>query len=220
MTEDLQNLLDRIRKDGLDRANEQKDNVLTEAKAQADKIVAEAKATAEKRIADAEKEAERFARQGEISLHQAARNVVLAVEEAVQDSLSRVVRDAVKARTNADLLKTMIPQIVKAYADAGGESDLQVLLSPEDQEKLADAALADCAAALTGGLDIRSDRGVLSGFRLTVVDENMEHDFTGEAISNAICGLLRPRLAKIMREAREQEETAPDDTQEEPPADS
>lgn len=204
MTEDLQNLLNRIHEDGVEQAEEQKNRILSDARQEASAIVKAAENKAATFIADAEKEAQRFSEQGARSLQQASRNVVLAVEEAVQDSLRKVVAEAVKAKMDSDLLLEMIPKVVDAYAAASGESKLEVLLSPEDSEKLTTAALGEYAGKLKGGLDIRGDRGVLSGFRVTVVDEDIEHDFTGAAISNAICSLLRPKLAKIMRESRGQ----------------
>ena len=74
MTEDLQQLLEKIQRDGVDKAKSEADQILADARARAKALTDQAKADAEKMKAEAEKEAEAFGRRAEETIRQAARD--------------------------------------------------------------------------------------------------------------------------------------------------
>ena len=67
MSEDLQNLLDKIQQEGVDKAKSEADRLIAEANQKAREIVAEAKSTAEAYAEDARSRAESRPRQWSIT---------------------------------------------------------------------------------------------------------------------------------------------------------
>ena len=79
----LQELIDRIKKEGVEAAEVQADEILESAKVEAEKIISDAKAKAEKIMSDAKTENERIVKSGEDAIRQACRNLLISFRESV-----------------------------------------------------------------------------------------------------------------------------------------
>jgi V/A-type H+-transporting ATPase subunit E len=201
MAEELKSLLERIQKDGIDKAEAEAARVLEEAKARAESLVAQAGKDAEALLAKAEQDAKAFEERGRRALDQAARDVVLSVGDAVTATLQAVVQARVGEALKPEALTDMLVSLAKAYAKTGGGGGIGVLLSPEQQEKVTELFLAALGEEAARGVEIRSDAGIVAGFKLSLQDGQVQHDFTREAIAEALGDLLRPQIAERVRAA-------------------
>ena len=203
MSEDLQNLLDRIQKDGVEKAEAVAARLLSDARAQADSIVARAKEEAATLRVSAEKDAAAFDERARKSLEQAARDVVLSVDEAVSETLKGLIRPTVGQALDATALKDMLAGLARTYfSGESARSGLELFVPPAQREEISAYFLTLLSEALQSGVDVRGDASIVRGFRVSVRGESVEHDFSEEAITEAICQLLRPDLAAIVRRAR------------------
>ena len=202
MADELQHLLDRIQTDGVEKAEAESKTIIEEAKAKAAKILEDAGAAAKATRAQAEKDAEAFIRRAEQSLQQAARDTVLSVKSAVDSALEALVAKAADKEVTGDLLKSLIETAVKAYAEEG--KPLDVIVPEARQEEFAAWAAAAFADAAGDGVDIKGDRTLAYGFRVSMADGRIQHDFSSEAITEALAKLLRPKLAEILKNAQKE----------------
>ncbi len=200
MAEELQGLLDKIQQDGVAKAEAASKTLVDEATSQAAAIVKAAEATAAKLIADAEVDAQQFEQRARSSLQQAARDLVLTVGGALDGALAKVVAAQTDIALTGETLGKIIEAAVAAYAADGATVSLAAE-QQADVQRYFDAALS---AAARDGVTLASDNGVVSGFTVRLDDERVTHDFTGKAISAALCELLRPDLAAIVNEAAAQ----------------
>jgi len=196
MTQDLQQLLDKIQRDGVDKAQAEADKRLSVANAQAKAILDEAHAKATAIKANARLEAESFENRAEETIRQAARDTVLNVEKAVTRLLEHLllkdVEDAFDRQ--ADVVGDLAAEAVRAYVSGG--DGIQVAAAA----KLADVLRAKLAAlAADKGVDVVTDETAGTGFLVRLADGRIEHAFTGRAIAEALARQLRPRLAAIMK---------------------
>ena len=67
--------------------------------------------------------------------------------------------------------------------------------------ELQDFFLSEFKAAAQAGLKLQGDGNVVKGFTLSLTEKNVHHDFTQEAIAEALCRMVRPNLAEIVRSA-------------------
>ena len=51
------------------------------------------------------------------------------------------------------------------------------------------------------GVDIKTENSAFQGFRVSFSENNVYHDFSAEAIAEAVSAFLRPQLAEIVRSA-------------------
>ena len=179
MAEELQQLLEKIQRDGVDKAN-------AEAKAIVEKAKEEAAAT----TAKAEAAAQAFADRAKETIGQAARDTVMEVKNGVNKLFEGLLARDVNAAL-ADNAAALAADAVKALA-AG--SDAQVAANA----KLAEALRAQLAAGAAKGVTVVTDETVGTGFSVRLDGGRVEHDFSEKAITAALAKRLRPDLAKIV----------------------
>ncbi len=200
MADDLQSLLERVQKEGVERANAEAEKIIAAAKAKAQGIVEEAQAKAKEIVAKADADAQAFAERGRKAVEQAGRDTIIAVQEAITNLLRQILLREVGKAMSSDFLRTSLESFIKAYAAAGGQR-LEVLVPAAQQKELQDYFLRRLAAEAQKGLQIKADAGLAAGFRVSVSNQNLQHDFSAEAVAESLAALLRPALAELVRAA-------------------
>ena len=92
-SEELQSLIEKINRDGVEKANAEKERILEEAREQAAALVKTAKDEAAKAAKSAKEEAELSAERAKETLRQAARDAVISVEGAVTHLLEKLLAE-------------------------------------------------------------------------------------------------------------------------------
>ena len=210
MPEELQHLLDRIQTEAVDKAEQDSGKILSQAKDKAASIVADAELKAKERLVQADKEAEAFAARSTKTLEQAARDLLITVGQGVENILADIVDESADKALDVGTLQQMLVKMAEAYVARGGsETAIDVLLSEADQQQVAEYFKSSYRSALTDGMTLHSNNAILKGFQVTFKDGKVYHDFSREAISEALSALLRPQLSEIVhRVARESAEDA------------
>jgi len=201
MAEELQGLLDRIQSEGVAKAEAEAKQILDAAREKAASIVAEAEKKAEESRESARREAGQFEERARKALHQAARDLMLSVGEALNDTARRVIAAKVREGLTGDTLAALMADAVKAYFQPDGHDKAVLLASPEADASAREKLEALLARELLDGLAIESNSEIISGFMIEEADGGVRHNFTGEALTDTLCRLLRPSLADIVREA-------------------
>lgn len=206
MAEELKSLLERIQKDGVEKAQAEAHAIIAKAKEEAAAIHKAANDEAASITRKAEEDSAAFDVRSRKSIEQAARDILISVDQAIEAKFAEIVRRKVGETLSDDTLKQMLPEIAKAYFSDGQEAQIEVMLKPEQKEALAQYFTEQFAGEMARGLEIKSDSKVISGFRVSQTKDRVEHDFTGEAITDALCTLLRPHVAEIVRSAVKEKE--------------
>ena len=202
MADELQSLIERIQREGIEKAEADAATIVTRAKAKAAEIVKAAEAQAQALLKQADADAQVYTKRSTITLTQAARDVLIAVGQGLESILDEVVLKQVDQALAPETLKAMLGRIAQAYAAHGmAENRLAVLLNPEDKQNLERLVEAGVRDALGQGVDLRADDRIVKGFRISIRDGRVMHDFTAAAIAEAIGELLKPHLAEIVHRA-------------------
>ena len=191
MAEELQQLLEKIQRDGVDKANAEAKAILDKANAEAKAIVEKAKEEAAATTAKAEADAQAFADRAKETIGQAARDTVMEVKNGVNKLFEGLLAQDVNAAL-ADNAAALAADAVKALADG---SDAQVAANAQ----LAEALRAQLAAGAAKGVTVVTDETVGTGFSVRLDGGRVEHDFSEKAITAALAKRLRPDLAKIVK---------------------
>ena len=206
MTEELQSLLDRIQKDGVAKAREQAEAIEVDAKAQAQELLEKARAEAEEIKRTAEKEAEDSQSRANIAIQQAARDLIISLGDSIQQVLQSIVHTKVEEALAGDTLERVLLTAVKAYTESeSGTGGIYALVPANQQEQITRLFMSELRAEMERGLEVRSDSSVLSGFKVSFANGDVQHDFTTDAIAESLAQLLRPHLAAIVRNAAQDE---------------
>ncbi|MDR0389268.1 MAG: V-type ATP synthase subunit E [Spirochaetaceae bacterium] len=196
----LQELIDKIKKDGIESASEEALKIKKQAEAEAEGIIGAAKKEADALIAAAKEDAARTEKASIAAVEQASRNLVLAFKDEIQTLLDKLVQKETGAAYGADTLKNLLPDLVKGWA-AGASDSVQVLLRENDRSALEAFFRDKLASALKGGVELKTDRNLGGGFRIAEKDGRAYYDFSVEAVAELLSAYLNPRLAEILKDA-------------------
>ncbi|MBN2875185.1 MAG: V-type ATP synthase subunit E [Spirochaetales bacterium] len=196
----VQELLERIKRDGVDSASAEAARIVAEAEAKAQGIITaaekEAKAIADKARADAARTEEA----GKAALVQASRDLLLAFRGQVEQLLATLVKANVTAAFSADTIQKALPAILEAWAK-GGSDNLAVLL-PEKELDTLEAYFKDAlSASLRKGVEFKPLKGTKDGFRIEEKGGAAYYDFSATAVAEMLSAYLNSRLAAIVVEA-------------------
>ncbi|MBR5945885.1 hypothetical protein IKZ80_02265 [bacterium] len=196
MAEQLNEFLEKIQKEAVDKAAEQAEQKLAQAKAEADKIVADARAEADKIVSDAEAKAKQFAENGEKTLRFASRDVLTYTRQELESLLKKVF-----AEKAAEVLKLedIKPIILKLAAGCEGDARIEV---PEgsDVEKLEKYFLSELAGKAKGGVKVCPVKGLKAGASVVSVNGDLKIELTDETLVELLSSQLSPKLAAVLRD--------------------
>ena len=205
MDEQLQSLLERIQNEGVERAEADAARIVDAAEERARQIVAGAEAEAAAIRARAGADAAAAGERASRVLEQTARDFLLALRNTIEAVLRESLRGAVGRAASPEVLAAMLVKLADAYAAHDmNESRVDVLLSPEDQQAVAALVMEDYRDLVRQGLTLRPDDRVDAGFKVSFVDDDLYHDFTVQALAEALAPVLKAPLGDIVRRAAEE----------------
>ena len=192
MAEELQQLLEKIQRDGVDKANAEAAAIVAKAKAEADAIVMKAQEDAAAAEAKGKADAEAYAARAKETISQAARDTVLKVKQDVMELLKKLLLQNVTAA----LATEAVPLAAAAVKElVTGSATAEIAAAP----KLVDALRAQLAQQAQSGVKVVADETTGTGFTVRLDNGRVEHDFTDAAISEALAQRLRADLAALLK---------------------
>ena len=197
----LQELIDQIKKEGVEVSKAEAETILNNAKADAEKIVADAKAEAEKILANARLENERMVKSSDDAIRQSGRNLLITFRESVTKELNAIVGDAVNAVYSADSLTKLVTDVVEGWAKNPDAEDITVILNTEDVKALEETALASLKDKISKGITLKANDNFDGGFRISVNNGAAYYDYSAEAVVDMMSNYLSPKVTKLLKEA-------------------
>ncbi|GHV79999.1 V-type ATP synthase subunit E [Spirochaetia bacterium] len=196
----LQELIDKIKRDGIASASEEASRVKSQAESDARRITDAAQREAQDIIAKAKTDAERFEKAGIAAVEQASRNLILAFKGEIEVLLGKIIAAKVETSYGEDTLKAIIPDLVKNWALKGADS-VDLILSEDKLGTLRGYFNQELAAEISKGVELKSDRNLGEGFRIAGKDGAAYYDFSAESVAALLSAYLNPRLQAILKTA-------------------
>ncbi len=197
----LQELIDQIKKDGVEVAETEAKNIVKSAKAEAEKIIADAKVQADKILADAKAENERMVKSSEDAIRQAGRNLLISFRESVTRELNGIVGETVDSVYSADSLSQLVINVVESWANKPDVENIEVILNSNDVEVLEKTAFSSLKARISKGVTLKANDNFDGGFRVAVNNGGAYYDYSTEAVVDMMSNYLSPKVVKLLKEA-------------------
>lgn len=199
MDNKLQELTDRLYKEGLSKGKEEGEAILAEASRKAEEIIAAAKKEADAVLRDARKEAEDFRTKVEGDVKMAATQSIQAVRNDIENLMVGKLTDSAVNASLADV--EFIKEAIKAVAmnfNAQEAVDLEAVLPEALKGELEPFIKGELAGALKGGITASFSKKVSGGFNIGPKDGSYFISFTDETFRSLISEYLRPATRKIL----------------------
>lgn len=197
----LQDLIDKIKKDGVAKAESDASEIIRKAEDKAKSIISDAEKKADDMIRSSKNEIARLEKASEDAIAQASRNMLLTFRNSLVEELDRLIKDETEKAYSKTMLKTLIPETVKAWSKNAEAGKLSVLLSEKDCKDLEDEFKDALKTEIAKGLEIKPDKSITSGFRIGVDNGNAYYDYSADSVSDLFAAYLNPRVAAIMKNA-------------------
>ena len=186
----LQELIEQIKKDGVETAEAEAKAIVEAAKSDAEKIIADAKAQADKILSLARTETERMTKSSEDAIRQAGRNLLISFRESVTRELNAIVGENVTAVYSSDAFEGLIISIVENWANKPDAEDITVILNTQDLNKLEEALSAALKEKMLKGITLKANDNFDGGFRIAVNNGSAYYDYSAEAVADMLSTAL------------------------------
>ena len=197
----LQELVYKIKKDGVAAADEKAAEIIKAAEEKAINIIEKAEAEAQESIKKAEAEALRFQKAAESSIDQAGRNTLISFRQGLLNELNAIIKAETVKNYDSAVLKNLIPEAVKGWVKTGNTENLSVILADKDLKELESSLSAALKDQIAKGMELKADSKIAGGFRIGTKDGAAYYDFSAEAVADLFSSYLSPKTAEILKNA-------------------
>ena len=201
MAEELQSLLEKIQREGIEKAAAERDEIVNKANAEAAAILAAARAEAEKMRADAANDAEALKKRAESAIRQAARDILLELKSELQRRVAAVTRNRMDAALSSEFIAGLVREIATAAlssADKAASGKLEVMVGPAKCEEVAKLITASVGADLVEKMTIFPNAAAGRGLKVSVEGNEVFFDFSDAALTEMICEYAGTRISAVI----------------------
>ena len=195
MENKIQELTDKIYREGVEKGNEEAQRLVSNAREEAAKILEEARKEAEAIVATARKTATETAENTQSEIKLFAGQAVNALKTEIASLLTeQVVSEAVKNFVaDKDYLNKFIISLATQWA-----ANEEIVISTADAEGLKKYFAANAKAVLDKGVTIEKVNGNKTLFSISPADGSYKVNFGEEEFENYFKDFLRPQLVEML----------------------
>ena len=195
MENKIQELTDKIYREGVEKGNEEARKLIARAQEEAGKIVENAQKEADTIVATAHKAADELAENTKSELKLFAGQAVNALKSEIATLVTdKIVNVDVKAfAANKDFLNAFIVALASKWS-----TNEPIVISTTDAEDLKKYFIAQAKEVLDKGVKIEQVNGSKSLFSVSPADGSYKVNFGEEEFMNYFKEFLRPQLVEML----------------------
>lgn len=195
MENKIQELTDKIYREGVEKGNEEARRLIANAQEEAKKIVEDANKEAESIIASSRKSADELTENTKSELKLFAGQAVNALKSEIATMVTdKIVTAPVKEfAQNKDFLNAFIVALASKWS-----VDEPIIISTSDAESLKKYFAANAKALLDKGVTIEQVNGIKALFSVSPADGSYKVNFGEEEFMNYFKAFLRPQLVEML----------------------
>ena len=197
MEVELKSLIDKIKKDGVEEAEKEANEIKKNADKSAKDIIQAAEKKAQTIVDKANQKANAFKESSEKALQQAARDVLLMLRERATYFFDRVVKEKVGEDLSPDVLKKIIISAIENLKKDGA-LDIEVMVNESDRSKLEKVLFDYFRKEAQKHIKLKGTKAIAKGFRIGEASKESYFDFSDEAIAGAFKKYLNPRIIEML----------------------
>lgn len=201
----VQELLDRIKSEGVDEARTRAAHIIAEAEGKAKDIRLEADKYASELEKGAQTRIEAMEKASRLALLQASRDTILAMRQKVQGFMREAILASTSEVLDSAFIAKILPELLASMAK-GVEGGLSVLVSPKVLSSMDGAVANRLSQELGRGVEFKPFAGIDAGFRIAVEGSAAQYDFSAASIADILASRVNERLAECVKASLEEGE--------------
>ena len=199
MENKLQELTDKLYKEGLSKGKEEGEAILAKANEKATQIIEDARKQAATILKAAGAEAEDLKAKVEGDVKMAAAQSIQATRKDIENLIVKGMtgKQVASALSSADFIKEIIRTVAQKFSTQES-ADLGMILPESLRKELEPFVSGELSRILGSGIDASFSKNISGGFRIGPKDGSYFISLTDETFKDLICEYLRPATRKIL----------------------
>jgi F0F1-type ATP synthase membrane subunit b/b' len=140
MTEEIKDLITKIKNEGIKVAQDKSSQIELQAQALARKIIEDAKASAAKIIKDAQRDTEQYRSSTEALLKQSGRDMLLSLKKEIISMLDLIIKKNIRVSLASEEMLKIIHSLIKSSTQ---KEEIVVTVKKEGLKKIHDGLLSE-----------------------------------------------------------------------------
>ena len=201
MEQKLQELLDKIYTEGVNKGQEVATAIVRDAERKAERILEEAQKQASEARRKALEETEELKRNVASELRLSANQATHALQQQISHLIttSAVTEPVRQAFSDKEFIKKIIETLIDNWQTGlEGQGGLSLLLPEKDKEELGRYFSDKARATLNGALQVNIDNQLENGFRIGPADGSYVISFTDKDFETFFMDYLRPKTKALL----------------------
>lgn len=201
MSEQVQELINKIKQEGIEEAQKKAKEIEDQARAKANQIVENAKKEAQKITHDAQEETKKMRLAAEMAIKQSSRNTILSLRKEIENILKKIITRQVSETLTSEQLGVIIQELIKKSAGTESKAEVQVNLNPKDLDKLKNGFFTKLQNEVKQPIQFQSAQDIAKGFTISFDGGKSRFDFTDISLAEYLSTYLNPQVAALVKES-------------------
>ncbi|MDR2125458.1 MAG: hypothetical protein LBP63_01340 [Prevotellaceae bacterium] len=202
MQNKLQELTEKLYKEGLSKGQNEAEELLANAKAEAKKIVDDARQQAESIIDAANKSAAETKKNADAEIAMVARQVIAQIKQSVETLITAqtVIPPANASMNDVAFVQSLIKTAVENFKiDSQSTTELSILLPEAKQKEFEQFIHSSAIKQLNEGkTEFTFSKNIKSGFRIAAKNNGYYISFTEQDFLNLFSEYMRPKMKQLL----------------------
>jgi V/A-type H+-transporting ATPase subunit E len=197
----VEDLIDRLKTDGVVKGKSEAEAIVADAKRQAMAILDAARNEADSIVTTAKAEADRIRQTSTQALQLAGRDALLKLRESFTLQFENRIRKLVDAELkDPETLGKMILEVAgkSRPSDSAAKTEILLPMDTPESDPLVNYVAGVTHAMLRDGVTVGVGEDVAAGVKVRLADKDVDIDMTEEALAKFLARFLVPRFRHIM----------------------
>jgi V/A-type H+-transporting ATPase subunit E len=202
MSQQVQELINKIKTEGLQAADQKAREIEAEARKESEEIVENAQRRAQHMIAEAETVIKKREESARMALQQSSRDMLLSLRKEIE----KILRGIVTAKVGEAMTPERLSHVIREVSQKAVDQDIidkgiEVVLNAQDFKSLGNGFLAELQKQLKKPLELKSADDIGKGFMISFDQGKSRFDFTDASLADYLSASLNEQVAALLKEA-------------------
>ena len=202
MSQHVQELIDKIKSEGIQTAKQEAGEIAKQAQDQANKLNEDAKAVSDQLLQNTNDDIKKIHESTHMALKQASRDILLALRSEIENMLKKIISSQVKDSLSSAQLASIIAEVIKGSSQADkSTSDIRVTLNANDLKELKESFVAKLKEKVKGTIKLEASEDIDKGFTISYDAGKSNFDFTDESLAQFLSQYLNSQVSDLLKES-------------------
>jgi V/A-type H+-transporting ATPase subunit E len=201
MNESIQQLTDKIYKEGVEKAEEKAREIIQEATQKSIALVTAAEEKAKRIIDSAEEKAQEVKLKNEAEMKLSANHALMNLKQKISDVIIMKItsESTLSAVRDTAFIQSLISTLMDYWLHHFGQEErLQILLPENEYQQYRKFLEERTAALLKSGISTEFSDSIGHGFQINAIDQGFRVSFTDDDFERYFRTFARPRIYKLL----------------------